>query len=207
MKKEPLMTEVYLDDARLELTGIGPASTLGDIVEAVETDLRPYRRFVQELWVDGTNRGHGWKQADDLVEPVQNCSEVRLVTEAVDQLVLKGIYTVNEYILFICDLIEKTSESLRCGSWKVDNLLSSIIESTGEVVRTMDSLYRCGLSYGIDIFRDNPGAYYESILKHMSGLRDARLARDNVLLADILEYELGPLLKEMMEKVFYRKDI
>ncbi len=200
------MTEVYLDDSKLELTGLGPRSTLGEIVEAVETDLRPYRRFIQELWVDGINRGAGWKEASELVEPLQDYSEVRLVTEGVDQLVLKGIYTVKEYISFIGGLIERASNELRRGSWKVDNLLGSIIESTGEVVRTMDSLYRCGLSYGIDIFRQNPCAYYESILNEMSALRDARLGRDNVLLADILEYELGPLLGEMMERVFYRKD-
>ncbi len=201
------MTEVYLDDARLDVTGLGPASTIGDIIEAVETDLRPCRRFIQELWVDGTNRGEGWKEAEALGEPVRGLSEVRLVTEAVDQLVLKGIYTVGEYIDFIRGLIRTASLSLRQGSMEVDGLLASIIESTGEVVKTMDSLYRCGLSYGIDVFRDNPGAYYEGILGNVSGLRDARLSRDSVLLADILEYELGPLLGEMMEKVFYRKDM
>ncbi len=201
------MTEVYLDDARLELTGLGPASTIGDVINAVETDLRPLRRFIQELWVDGDRRGYAWKEAVELCEPVINVGELRLFTEGVDHLVLKGIYTVNEYIAFIEGLLESASDSLRRGSFKVDKTLASIIESTGEVVKTMDSLYKCGLSYGMDVFRHDPGEYYEKILRNLSGLRDARISRDNILLADMLEYELGPLLRDMMEKVFYRKDM
>ncbi len=201
------MTDVYLDDARLELGGVNRASTVGDIITAVEADLKPYRRFVQELWVDGRNEGTGWKDALAINEPAERYGELKLFTADIDPVVLKGIYTVSEYIAFICGLINDTAATLRRGAGEVDNLLGAIIESTGEVIKTMDSLYRCGLSYGMDIFRENPIAFYEAILKNMSGLKDARISRDNVLLADILEYELAPLLIKMEETVFYRKDM
>ncbi len=201
------MTEVYLDETKLELGGVNRASTVGDIIEAVEADLKPYRRFIQELWVDGTNKGLGWKDATAIKEPAVRYEELKLFTGDVDPIVLKGIDTVSEYIVFICDLIEETSGKLRRGAAEVDNFLGAIIESTGEVIKTMDSLYRCGLSYGMDIFRENPITCYEAILSNMSALKDARLSRDNILLADILEYELAHLLNNMEEKVFYRKDM
>jgi len=201
------MTDIYLDDTRLEIGGADAASTIGDIIAAVEEDLKPFRRFIQELWLDGSNTGLGWKDTVAVNEPFELYEELKLFSGDVDPIVLKGIYTVGEYIVFICDLINDTSSALRRGAGEVDNLLGAIIESTGEVIKTMDSLYRCGLSYEKDIFRENPISCYEAILRNMSGLKDARLSRDNILLADILQYELGPLLIQMEEKVFYRKDI
>jgi len=201
------MTDIYLDDTRLEIGGADAASTIGDIIAAVEEDLKPFRRFIQELWLDGSNTGLGWKDTVAVNEPFELYEELKLFSGDVDPIVLKGIYTVGEYIVFICDLINDTSSALRRGAGEVDNLLGAIIESTGEVIKTMDSLYRCGLSYEMDIFRENPISCYEAILRNMSGLKDARLSRDNILLADILQYELGPLLIQMEEKVFYRKDI
>jgi len=201
------MTDVYLDETMLEIGGVSKTSTVGDVIEAVEADLRPYRRFIQELWVDGSNTGVGWKDANAIKEPVDKYDELKLFTGDVDPVVLKGIYTVREYVDFIGELINDTSSALRRGAGEVDNLLGAIIESTGEVVKTMDSLYRCGLSYGIEIFKENPITSYEAILRNMSCLKDARLSRDNILLADILEYELAPLLTNMEEKVFYQKNM
>jgi len=201
------MTDVYLDETRLELGGLSRSSTVGDIITAVEADLKPHRLFIQELWVDGKNKGMGWKDALAVREPLGSYDEVKLFTGDIEPVVLKAIYTVREYIAFIEGLIEKASETLRRGSGDVDNLLGAIIDSTAEVVKTMDSLYRCGISFDIDIFRENPIASYEAILRNMSGLQEARLSRDNILLADILEYELGPLLRQMEERVFYRKDM
>lgn len=202
-----MITEVYLDDARLDFSGVTLTSTVGDLVKAVESDLRPLRRFIMELWVDGRNEGVGWKDAVAINEPVKSYGELRLFTSGIDPVVLQGIYTVGEYCDFICGLALKMTDALRCGSVEIDNYLGAIIESTGEMVKTMDSLYKCGLAYEIDVFKENPVQYYESILRNMSALKEARLALDNVLLADILEYEFTPLLKEMEEKVFSRRDM
>jgi len=201
------MTDVYLDETRLELGGVSPASTVGDVVEAVEADLKPFRRFVQELWVDGTNKGESWMEAVAINEPVEMFDEVKLFTGDIAPLILRGICTVSEYIEFISELIEQTSKILRRGGVDVDKRLGAIIESTGEVIKTMDSLYRSGISYDIDIFRENPIESYEAILKSISGLRDARISCDYALLADMLEHELAPTLTEMEEKVFHRKDM
>jgi len=200
-------TEVYLDEARLDFSGLSRSSTVGEIVEAVETDLRPLRRFIMELWVDGKNEGLEWKDGVVINEPVKSYGELRLFTSGIDPVVLQGIYTVGEYNTFICDLTQKMTDALRRGSGEVDNYLGAIIESIGEMVKTMDSLYKCGLAYGIDVFKENPVSYYEAILSNMGAMKDARLALDNILLADILEYEFAPLLKRMEDKVFSRKDM
>jgi len=206
-KESSMITEVYLDDAKLDFTGVSITSTVGDIVDAVESDLKPMRRFIMELWVDGKNEGASWKDAMAINEPVKRYGELRLFTSGIDNMVLQGIYTVGEYITFILELTLNLTEGLRCGSGEIDNHLGAIIESTGEMVRTMDALYKCGLVYGIDVFKENPLSYYEAILQNMSALKDARLALDNVLLADILEYEFAPLLKKMEGKVFSRGDM
>ncbi len=202
-----MITEIYLDETRLDLSGVTRSSTVGDLVDAVESDLKPLRRFIMELWVDGRNEGAAWKDGVAINEPVKRYGELRLFTSDIDHVVLQGIYTAGEYITFICDLALNMTGALRRGSGEIDNHLGAIIESTGEMVRTMDALYRCGLAYGIEVFKENPVEYYESILQNMSALKDARLALDNVLLADILEYEFTPLLKEMEEKVFCRRDM
>ncbi|MFQ5479851.1 MAG: hypothetical protein ACE5DW_01070 [Thermodesulfobacteriota bacterium] len=202
-----MITEIYLDDARLDFSGVKVSSTVGDLVDAVESDLKPLRRFIMELWVDGRNEGALWKDASAINKPLKSYGELRLFTSGIDHVVLQGIYTVGEYITFICELAMNMTGALRRGSGEIDNYLGAIIESTGEMVRTMDALYKCGLAYSIDVFKENPLTYYEDILRNMSALKDARLALDNVLLADILEYELTPLLKEMEEKVFSRGDM
>ncbi len=202
-----MITEVYLDETKLDFSGLSLSSTVGDIVEVVETDLRPLRRFIMELWVDGKNEGLAWKDGVVINEPVKSYGELRLFTSDIDPVVLQGIYTVGEYNDFICELTRKMTDALRCGFGEVDNYLGAIIESIGEMVKTMDSLYKCGLAYGIEVFKENPVAYYEAILNNMTALKDARLALDNILLADILEYEFTPLLREMEDKVFSRKDM
>lgn len=206
-KRAAVITEVYLDGIRFNFSGAHMGSTIGDLICAVEAHIAPRRRFIMELWLDGRNKGLLWQESVDIEAPLKRCRELRLVTAAIDSLVLQGIYTVCEYNDFICDLSAKLRDALRRKTGETDSFLGAIIESTGEMVKAMDLLYKCGLAYEVKVFQENPIKYYKAILINLSELKDARLSLDNVLLADILEYELTPLLKKMEAKVFSRRDM
>ena len=55
----------------------------------------------------------------------------------------------------------------------------------------------------MDLFRENPAQYFNPVIRGLEELREARDGRDSVASADILEYELKPLIDDMEENLFH----
>ncbi|MBI1911701.1 MAG: hypothetical protein HYS21_06830 [Deltaproteobacteria bacterium] len=196
------MPEVYLDGSKIDFEDSGKNLTIGELIVSLESELIRHRRFVLELWVDGEKLDN-WRESLFLKKPVSSHGDFKLNTASVDAIALEGIDIVQEYLRVIKSNITVCVRDLRIGNIG-DTELSPIFEGLIEVVKTLDALTQGGGRYGIDLFKENPGVFYQPLLKNMEALKNAKDSGDAVLAADILEYELHPLIEEIEEKVFHK---
>lgn len=196
------MPEVYLDGIKLDFEDRSRSSTVGELVDAIESDLTGLRRFVMELWIDGQELRE-WRGDTVLKKPISGFSDFNLRTASMEEVALEGLSLAQEYIKVTKDSICACSQDIRIGKPGTDAGYASIFESLVEIVKTIDALARGGERYGMDLFKENPSAYYSPILKCLEAMRDARESGDSVTLADLLEYELLPFLEEMDENLFH----
>ncbi|MDP2689844.1 MAG: hypothetical protein Q8P48_07000 [Deltaproteobacteria bacterium] len=190
------MTDVYIDGIRLDFEDTAGDSTLGDLVLEVEKELKGIRRYVNLLSIDGESI-EDWR-AVVLKKAIHASAEVKLQTASFDEVALEGLDTLREYAAVIKENISSCVSSLRRGSPAGDGF-SSVVEGVVEVVKTVDGLLRGGGMYGVALFRKDPDGCCASMIGVLESLKEAGQSRDSVTMADIIEYELAPLVKELEE--------
>ena len=196
------MTEVYLDGVRLEFEDSGSGSTIKELIETIENDLSGLRRFVMELWIDGEMLQE-WRGSRVLNRPISIYSDYKLKTASMEEVALEGLDLVQEYMKVTRENIDACVNDLRVGNGRADAVMSSVFDGFVEIVKTIDALARGGERYRMDLFRDNPAAYFNPVIRGLEELREASDGRDSITAADILEYELKPLLEEMEGNLFH----
>ncbi len=196
-----MTTDIYLDGEKLEYEDAGGDSTVKELVEALEKELHGVRRCITEIWVNGENVAE-WMSEAVLGKRISEHSELKLKTASVEALALEGIDILHEYIRFIKENITSCSTDLRMGRPSAESLFAAIFEGLVEVLKTAEALTRGAGRYRIDLFKEAPAVFYKPLMERLDELNSARSARDTVLMADILEHELVPLITGMEEKVF-----
>ncbi|MCC6503599.1 MAG: hypothetical protein IT362_10760 [Deltaproteobacteria bacterium] len=196
------MAEVYLDGMRLEFEDRENRSTIRELIDTIEKDLAGLRRFVMELWIDGELLEE-WRGSQVLSRPLSIYSDFKLKTASMEEVALEGLDLVQEYLKVTKENIDACVKDLRVGSARADILMSSVFDGFVEIVKTLDALARGGERYRMDLFRESPAQYFNPVIRALEELREARDGRDSVAAADILEYELGPLVDEMEDNLFH----
>lgn len=196
------MTQVYLDGVRLEFEDRGNRSTIKELIETIENDLANLRRFVMELWIDGEMLQE-WRGSTVLNRPLSIYTDFKLKTASMEEVALEGLDLVQEYIKVTRENVDACIADLRIGNGRADALLSSVFDGFVEIVKTLDALARGGEKYSMDLFKENPGIYFNPIIRGLEAIREAREGRDSVAAADILEYELKPIIEDMDESLFH----
>lgn len=194
-KERDVMTSVYVDGMSLDFADSEGNSTLGDLVGAIEREIKGMRRYVDGVCVDGEPLTD-WREAQGLGRPLLGFAEIKLETASFDEVAAHGVETLREYSLVIKRNIETCAASLRKGA-PAGAELSSIIEGVIEVVKTIEMLSRCSGAYSVAFFSEDPAVCCSSLLGGLEALRDAGAAADSVLLADVLDYELSSALGEV----------
>ena len=197
-----VMTEVYLDGVRLEFEDSGSGSTIKELIETIENDLSGLRRFVMELWIDGEMLQE-WRGSRVLNRPISIYSDYKLKTASMEEVALEGLDLVQEYMKVTRENIDACVNDLRVGNGRADAVMSSVFDGFVEIVKTIDALARGGERYRMDLFRENPAAYFNPVIRGLEELREASDGGDSITAADILEYELKPLLEEMEGNLFH----
>ncbi len=197
------MTEVYVDGVKLDFEDTENNSTIAELVAAVEKELTGIRRYVDALFIDGQaveDEGltEGWRGSARMSMPICEAAAIKLQTAGLDEMALKGLETIKEHAGVICTNIRVCADSLRRGL-PVGEGVASIVESSVEVVKTAEALSKAAASYGLELFRSDPSQCCRSLIEKLDSLSAAASNGDHVALADILEYELAPLLEGMEE--------
>ena len=195
------MTEVYLDDTRLDYEDTEKDSTIGDFVAEIESEVKRHRRFVFELRVDG-ELCEEWRESPLLKEKLINFKELRITSISVESVALKGLDLLQQSFELMAENIMKCVQSVRL-SGNLDNpLLTSVSEGLMEAVNTLNELRKGAGGYDMALFRQDPANFYKPVLNCLEAINEARSSSDSVLLADVLEHELAPLVDEILSALF-----
>ena len=195
------MTEVYLDDTKLDYEDTEKDSTVGDLVAEIEKELRNHRRFIFELRVDGELREE-WLGSALLEEKLINFKELRITSISVESVALKGIDVLQQSFELMAENITKCVQSVR-QSGNLDNpLLASVTGGLTEAVKTLDELRKGARGYDMKLFSQDPANFYKPVLDCLEAMDSAREGGDSVLFADVLEHELAPLVDEILSGLF-----
>ena len=195
------MPDVLIDGKRLDFEDTKGDSTLGDLLRAVEMELKAIRRFIAFIRLDG-------QSADDrstgerFRSALNGFREICIETGSVDAAALEGLDTVSEYFKVIKGEISACVRDSRLGGPGADKSFNTVFEGLVEIVKTVEALAGCADAFEINLFSENPENFYLPLLKNLEALKDARTAGDPVLVADMLEYELTPFLDGMESRIF-----
>ncbi len=195
------MPEVTLDGEKLDFDDSENDSTVGELLKAVEKELKPLRRFIQDIRLDGQPAPE-WRTAAGLRSLIYKFSEISIETGSVEAAALEGLDTVEGYIKVIKEEINACVRDSRVGNPEAEKRFNSLFEGLVEVVKTIEALSGCADAFDIKLFRENPENFYLPLLKNLEALKDARNSGDPVLVADMLEYELTPFLDGMESRIF-----
>ncbi|MBI5643158.1 MAG: hypothetical protein HY954_06755 [Deltaproteobacteria bacterium] len=196
------MPTVHLDDIKVEFEDKEKSATVGELVDALEKELMSIKRFIMEISIDGEDVPE-WRGSAAMSKKISVHGEIRLKTASIEDMASVGLETVKEYINVIKDNMDACVRDLRVGSEKTaDTAFLSIFEGVVEVVKTMDALSHGTARYKMDLFKKNPLEYYVALHQKLETIKNIKLSGDTVLLADVLEYELKPLLEEIEENIF-----
>ncbi len=195
------MTEVYLDDTKLDYEDTEKDSTVGDLVAEIEKELKEHRRFIFELRIDGTVR-EDWRESALLEEKLINFSELRVTSISVESVALEGIDVLRQSFKLIAENIVECVQSVRQSGNLDNSLLASVSERLTEAVKTLNELRKGAVGYDMKLFRQDPANFYKPVLDCLEAMGSARESGDSVLLADVLEHELAPLVGEILSGLF-----
>ncbi|MBI5237579.1 MAG: hypothetical protein HY887_04060 [Deltaproteobacteria bacterium] len=201
------MTDVFIDDMKLDFEDTGNDAAVGELITAVEKEIKGLRRFIKEVSADNENK---WWALPTLQgafskHKVADYKEIRIKTMPFDQFALESHETIHEYVRHITNSIKSCISVVR-GKGSYEDAFTNIFEGLIEATKTIDALSTGSRAYNMEIFKEDPALYYAEILKNIEALKGARDADDTVLLTDILEYETIPLLERLEEKLFGRTD-
>ena len=199
------LPRIYLDGTLLDYEDTDRDATVGDLVEAVEKEIRGMKRLIRDLWADGSKVEH-WRITDLPTRPLSEFGELKLVTDSCEAFAAYAVDTVQEYIGVIQTNIDAVASMIRLGEDAVEEYLVSIFNGLKEVSVTLNELSKYASSLGIDVFKEPPSGFYTPLMEYMESLDKARTSCDMLLVADILEYELSPFLKNMEDRLFHGGD-
>lgn len=198
------MTDIYLDNSKIDFEDTERDATIGELLTGIDAELRAGRRFVNKLLIDGE------EQIDFRSDSVASvlilgCKEVKLFSDTVEAIALKGVDVIERYLNVVLENIDKCVKAFRAGGADVGASSVIVIDGMTEIAKTMHELTKGGQNYDITIFRTDPAVYYKRILESLEALNKAKDSTDSVLMADTFEYELRELVVEMLGALFAEK--
>jgi hypothetical protein len=195
-----MSVKIRVNDENLDVDQSG-VTDLAGLVEKIKTAGFEPGELIVSLAVDGERMDVGALEAEGNPTPVSEISSVDIVTirrplEKAAEL-LRGM---GEYLGRLSDGAGGVADKFRIGSEEEANtLLSKALDGLGvftDLVETVKKLSRTDLSIIMDDGGESLRAKEERLLKALKELEAAQVNKDWALVADILEYDVAPLIGE-----------
>lgn len=194
------MPDIYLNGVRLDFEDTGNDSTVGDLVAAVEKDLKGSKACITTVSIDNAPI-EDFRADPVLKRGLSECREVRLCAATFEANAIEGLNILKEYMKVTSENIASCVHDIRLGSGGADGF-NSILQALMEIIKTTNALFMWNSRHNLAIFKENPEQYYGLLLKRLEAVNAARDSGDMVSIADILEYEIALVINEMKEKLF-----
>jgi hypothetical protein len=201
-KENSALTCIYLDGVRLDYEDTEDDATLGSLVKAIEDKMISSKRILSGLLVEGEEKVE-WRTDEMLSTNLSKFKELKLESSSFEEFASRAISTLQEYIKVMLENIKASVTVLRRGETNSPELFLSILEGIAQIMSSVDELSRGMTILDVNTFKEDPSVYYAPLLKHMEALEEARAGGDSLLIADIMEYEILPILSDMDEKLFH----
>ncbi len=196
------MTEIYLDETKLDFTDEDKKATISDLIKELEKELHKSKQLVTSIEMDGSlvPDWHSKEVADALLSEKK---VIKISTSAMNEFFLSSIEHSKEYLNVIKTNIENIVKLLRSGNEEHAHImLAKTLDDLRQWIKTIDAVKRGAASGGIILFKQDPAKYYSLLLKNMEEIKKAQDNQDMVLLGDLLEYEIMPLLENIEKEMF-----
>ena len=188
------MTNLYIDDNLIEFEDTDNNSTIGDLLKEVEGQLFDVKQLIVGLDIDGTSASD--MHSDELLaSPVAGYKEIRLSTAPLKALLDQGIKVCNQYIPHIKGATAVIIETLRAGkNDEAFKLMPGLFDALSEFVGTLALINTNILRFNLQLFKESPAQHYEGLVSHLGKMLSARDSGDLILVGDLLEYEIMPII-------------
>lgn len=188
--------QVFVDDKQINEESI-EGNTLGDALRHVQARLTSPRRIVAGVRCDG-EAVPAESMADSLNQPLVNFDRVDVITSTMEDLVIDVMEQA------VSSLEESESASQRVAQLLTEGKSAAARESLAECLRTWQQIHEA-VAKSIGLLRLDPETVMirdESLIDALGRprevlvqIKDALMAGDEVLLADILQYEFSDVVQ------------
>ena len=128
--------------------------------------------------------------------------ELSIITMSSNDLILESISAINNYFNDLLKNLSKVSDLLRIGNDKDGfNDFAADLKGVTAFVQIMDKLAPfLNIDYSIYTYKEKTiKAYFDDLEAVLSKILETQKSRDYTMLADIIEFEMEPLLKVWQE--------
>lgn len=189
------MPEVYLDGVRLDFKDTDGAATIGDMVEAIEREIKPLRRFVGSMR-EGALPVEDWRKTESLSRRLSDVAEIRFATVFFDALSTEGVETLREYIRILMGLMESAARGLDNGAGPAAEI-KALTDGAAEVISTLSALARGASVFGETLFSRDPGPACQTLAAGLKGVSNALSGGKAGAAAAMLRDNIAPALSEL----------
>lgn len=195
-----MSAKIRVNDENLDVDQSGVTDVAG-LLEKIKTARFEPGELIVSLIVDGEHVDVGSLETEGNPMPVSDIASVEIVTikrpfEKAAEL-LRGM---GEYLGRLSEGAGGVADKFRIGDEEEANTqLGKALDGLGvftDLVETVKNLSRTDLSTIVDEAGESFSAKEDRLLKALKDMEVAQVNRDWVLVADILEYDIAPLMGE-----------
>ncbi|MCL4321010.1 MAG: hypothetical protein M0016_00370 [Deltaproteobacteria bacterium] len=194
------MMKIKIDgkDVDLSVRGNKPDS-LYDFISNDIVNFIPKGRVIKDIYLNGTKFDElliddGKAKALRLTED----GELGIITMSSNDLILESISAINNYFNDLSKNLSKVSDLLRVGNDKDGfNDFAADLKGITAFVQIMDKLAPfLNIDYSTYTYKEKTiKAYFDDLETVLSKILETQRSHDYTMLADIIEFEMEPLLK------------
>lgn len=177
--------------------------SLYDFISNGIVNFIPKGRVIKDIYLNGT-------KFDELLINDEKAKalglgeggELSIITMGSNELILESISAINNYFNDLSKNLSKVSDLLRVGNDKDGfNDFAADLKGVTAFVQIMDKLAPfLNIDYSIYTYKEKTiKAYFDDLEAVLSKILETQKDRDYIMLADIIEFEMEPLLKVWQE--------
>ena len=173
--------------------------SLYDFISNGIVNFIPKGRVIKDIYLNGT-------KFDELLINDEKAKalglgedgELSIITMGSNELILESISAINNYFNDLSKNLSKVSDLLRVGNDKDGfNDFAADLKGVTAFVQIMDKLAPfLNIDYSIYTYKEKTiKAYFDDLEAVLSKILETQKDRDYIMLADVIEFEMEPLLK------------
>ena len=198
------MMKIKIDGNDVDLSVHGnKQDSLYDFISNGIVNFIPKGRVIKDIYLNGT-------KFDELLINDEKAKalglgedgELSIITMGSNELILESISAINNYFNDLSKNLSKVSDLLRVGNDKDGfNDFAADLKGISAFVQIMDKLAPfLSIDYSIYTYKEKTiKAYFDDLEAVLSKILEMQKDRDYIMLADIIEFEMEPLLKVWQE--------